>query len=153
MFDVPEIKLLKGFCTLPFGANKENAALVFGQPQEIQNLTDDILNNNSLVYHYWDQGYSLFFDADNNQAFCSVEIDNRETLLFDKKIFNLKENEIISLMEENGYKLSDSEVHNWGEKRISFDEACLDCYFENSKLMSVNFSVPEKENKFYYFPN
>jgi len=153
MFEKPEISLLKGFCTLPFGSSKDKAVEVFGQPEEIQNLADDILNNNSMVYHYWNEGYSLFFNTNKDQSFCSVEIDNKDTLLFGVRIFSLKEKEIAELMKKNGYELSDSEVHKWGEKRISFDEAGLDCYFENGKLVSVNFGVLETENNFYYFPN
>lgn len=153
MFEKPEIKLLRSFCVLPFGSSKDKAVEVFGQPEEIQNLTDDILNNNSMVYHYWNEGYSLFFDTNRDQSFCSVEIDNKETLLFDIKIFTLKEKEIIELMKQQGYSLSDSEVHKWGEKRISFDEAGLDCYFENNRLVSVNFGILDQDNNFYYFPN
>lgn len=153
MFEKPEINLLKSFCTLPFGSTKDAAVGVFGQPEEIQNLTDDILNNNSMVYHYWNEGYSLFFDTNRDQSFCSVEIDNKEATLFGVRIFLLKEKEIIDLMKQNGYALSDSEVHKWGERRISFDEAGLDCYFENNKLVSVNFGLLETENNFYYFPN
>jgi hypothetical protein len=153
MFEKPEIKLLEGFCNLTFGSSKENAVSVFGEPEEIQNLSDDILNTNSLVYHYWNYGYSLFFDSNKNQAFCSVEIDNKETVLFDIKLFSLKEKEIIELMKQNGYEMTDSEIHNWGEKRISFDNGGLDCYFENNKLISVNFGVLETDSNFYYFPN
>jgi len=153
MVDKPEIKLLTGFCSLPFGSSKENAVLSFGEPEEIQNLTDEILNNNSLVYHYWDNGFSLFFDTNRNYAFCSVEIDNRDAVLFDTKLFTLREKELIELMKQNGFALSDSEVHAWGEKRLSFDSAGLDCYFENNRLVSVNFGVPESETNFHYFPN
>jgi hypothetical protein len=153
MFEKPEIMLLKGFCGISFGESKENIVKIFGEPEEIQNLTDDILNNNSLVYHYWEYGFSLFFDTNAEQAFCNVEIDNRETLLFDVKLFSLREKEIVELMKQNGYELSDSEMHQWGEKRISFDSAGLDCYFENNKLVSVNFGILESDNKFYYFPN
>ena len=153
MFDRPEIELLKGFCSLSFGENKDHVVEKFGNPEEIQNLSDDILNNNSLVFHYWEHGFSLFFDTNKEQAFCNVEIDNKEAILFDLKIFTLKEREIISLMKQNGYELSDSEMHQWGEKRISFDAAGLDCYFENNRLVSVNFGVLESDTNFYYFPN
>lgn len=149
----PEINLLKGFCNLPFGASKEEALMLFGEPEEIQNLSDNILNNNSLVFHYWDQGFSLFFSTGAQQQFCSAEIDNRDTSLFGTKLFSLKEKEIVDLMRQNGYDLSDSEVHNWGEKRISFDEAGLDCYLENNKLVSINFGVLDKDSNFFYFPN
>lgn len=149
----PEIDLLKGFCGLPFGASKEEAIRAFGEPEEIQNLSDNILNNNSLVFHYWDLGFSLFFSTGAEQVFCSAEIDNRDTNLFGTKLFSLKEKDIVDLMRKNGFELSDSEVHNWGEKRISFDEAGLDCYLENNKLVSINFGVPDAENNFFYFPN
>lgn len=153
MIDKPEIQLLKGFCSLAFGTSKESAVLVFGEPEEVQNLSDELLNNNSTVYHYWNHGYSLFFDVNKNHAFCSVEIDNKDTLLFDMKLFSLKEKEIIALMKQNGYAMTDTEVHQWGEKRVSFDNAGLDCYFENNRLVSVNFGIPETEPPFYYFPN
>ena len=153
MSDQPEITLLKGFCTLAFGATKENAILLFGEPEEVQNIDDDIFNNHSLVYHYWDQGFSLFFDVNKNHSFCSVEIDNKETLLFETKVFALKEKEIVALMKENGYNLTDTEVHQWGERRVSFDDACLDCYFENNRLSSINFGILDEKPEFKYFPN
>lgn len=149
----PMIDLLKGFNNLPFGASKEEAVKVFGEPEEIQNLSDNILNNNSLVYHYWDQGFSLFFSTGTEQLFCAAEIDNRDATLFGLKLFSLKEKEIVELMQKNGFDMSDSEVHNWGEKRISFDEAGLDCYLENNKLVSINFGLLDKDNNFFYFPN
>lgn len=150
---MPEIKLLKGFCNLSFGENADTIKKIFGDPEEIQELTDDILNTSSTVFHYWDMGFSLFFDNHKNSSFTSVEIDNKDTLLFDTKIFHLKEKEIIELMSKNGYKLSDTENHDWGEKRLSFDEAGLDCYFQNQKLASVNFGIGNRPEDFYYFPN
>ncbi|MBK9283060.1 MAG: hypothetical protein IPM51_01935 [Sphingobacteriaceae bacterium] len=149
----PEIKLLKGFCNLSFGEPAEIIKKTFGEPEEVQELNDDILNTSSTVYHYWEMGFSLFFDNHKNQSFNSAEIDNKETLLFGVKLFDLKEKEIVELMKKNGFSLSDSENHDWGEKRLSFDEAGLDCYFQNQKLASVNFGVGDKADEFYYFPN
>jgi hypothetical protein len=153
MLEKPEIRLLKGFGDFNFGETAELIRQVFGDPNEIQNLNDDILNTNSLVYHYWDKGCSLFFDSNKNQRFCSVETDNKDTLLFQIPIFSLQEKELVSLLKEHGYTLSDTEMQSWGEKRLSFDEAGLDCYFENKRLISVNFGLIETENDFDYFPN
>jgi hypothetical protein len=149
---IPEIKLLKGFCNVNFGESIDDVRKVFGEPEEVQALDDEILNTSSTVYHYWDQGFSLFFDNSRNKTFCSVELDNRDTLLFSTKIFTLRENELVELMKLNGHELSDTEVHEWGEKRVSFDSAGLDCYFENNKLVSANFGIIE-EDTFYFFPN
>ncbi len=153
MFKTIEIKLLTGFCTIAFGETIENVKKSVGEPEEIQQLTDDILFTSSTVYHYWDSGYSLFFDNNKNNTFCSVELDNKDAILFNTKVFSLKEKELIALMKTNGYKLCDTETHEWGEKRLSFDEAGLDCYFENQKMVSINFGVIDTDKNFFYYPN
>ncbi len=150
---VPVIQLLQSFCGLHFGASKAEALEQFGEPEETQDLEDDILNNSSVVFHYWNAGYSLFFDNNRNEQFTSVELDNKQTLLFDTRIFELREKELVALLLNNGHTLSDTEVHQWGEKRLSFDSAGLDCYFENNRLVSVNFGVMETFNSFMIFPN
>jgi hypothetical protein len=153
MTNDPEIKLLHSFCGLAFGATKEDALRLFGEPEEVQDLHDEVLNNNSQVYHYWNQGFSLFFDMQRNYCFSSVEIDNRDTLLFGVKIFSLKEKELIELLKQNKYLLSDTETHSWGEKRVSFDAAGLDCYFENHKMTSLNFGLTDAITSFTFLPN
>lgn len=148
-----EIHLLKGFCALKFGDSVARAEALFGMPEESQTLDDSILETSSFVMHYWDYGFSLFFDNHKNKAFSSVEADNPDTLLFGQKISSIKEPTLIELMAANGYKLSETEKHEWGEKRLSFDEAGLDCYFENGKLISVNFGILTPNEGFAYFPN
>lgn len=149
----PQINLLKGFCTLNFGVSAVDAELVFGKPEEIQVLDDTILETSCTVYHYWGSGFSLFFDNKNAMKFGSVEVDNHDTLLFGKKIFSLSEQQLIDLMKEHNYTLTDTEKQDWGEKRLSFDEAGLDCYFENGKMSSVNFGVIDELNNFEFLPN
>ena len=150
---VPEIRLLKGFCALNFGQTPHDAEALFGAPEETQSLIDDILDTSSFVMHYWSRGFSLFFDVNNDKSLHIVEVDNPDTVLFGKKVFSLKEPELIELLKENGFKLSDSEKHEWGEKRLSFDEAGLDCYYENGKLSTISFSLVQAGENFRYFPN
>ena len=116
-------------------------------------LNDDVLDTSCTVLHYWQQGFSLFFDNKNFQKFSSVEVDNEETTLFNQLIFDLKEQELIALMKEHNFELSDSERQEWGEKRVSFDEAGLDCYYENGKLSSINFGVIEEHTTFDFLAN
>ncbi|MDI9338931.1 MAG: hypothetical protein QM534_00060 [Sediminibacterium sp.] len=153
MSDCPEIKLLKGFCTVVFGNTGSHIREAFGEPDETEHLEDDILETSCDVWHYWDRGFSLFFDNFKNNVFTSVEVDHPDTLLFNQKIFMLKENEVVTLLKTNGFALSESEQHEWGEKRLSFDEAGLDCYFEKGKLVSVNFGILPDDTNFYYHPN
>ena len=56
-------------------------------------------------------------------------------------------------MKEHKYILTDSEKQEWGEKRLSFDEAGLDCYYENGRLTSINFGVIDELNNFEFLPN
>ena len=56
-------------------------------------------------------------------------------------------------MKQHNYILTDTEKQDWGEKRLSFDEAGLDCYFENGRLSSINFGVIDEPNNFEFLPN
>jgi len=35
----------------------------------------------------------------------------------------------------------DEDTEEWGEKRLSFDEALIDFYFENEEMVTVNWGV------------
>ena len=138
------IYILKGFCGLFFGDNPQKALAFFGEPTETEDLIDELLNEKSIVYHYWDQGFSLFFRTNEAKSLHCVEVDNKEALLLGEKIFFLKEEEIKALFKKNAFSLSETEQHTWGEKRLSFDEAFADLYFENEKLISINFCSPDE---------
>lgn len=141
MYEKLEIKPGIGLSSLLFGATMAQAELVFGKPEEIQ-LIDDIEEFKTTVWHYWEEGFTLFFDEQNKQLFHCVEIDNPETILWDKKLFELKEKQIIALFKANNIELYEIEQHDWGEKRLSFDQAHIDFYFERNKLVSINFCKP-----------
>ena len=64
----------------------------------------------------------------------------------------MNEIEIIKLFKENNFEVTDSEKHEWGEKRVSFDEALVDLYFENGKLQSINFGKVA-DNQSFFLPN
>ena len=115
---------------------------LFGNPNQKEELTDELLNEKSTVFHYWEGGFSLFFKNDGNKSLHCVEIDNKEALLFGQKVFTLQEEAIKTIFKQNAYPLTETEQHPWGEKRLSFDEAFADLYFENQKLISINFCSP-----------
>lgn len=136
-----EIKPGIGLSSLAFGASMDEAEKSFGKPEDIQ-LIDDIEEFQTTVWHYWENGFTLFFDEQNNKLFNCAEIDNAEAQLWGKKVFELKEKQIIDLFRENGITLYESEQHDWGEKRLSFDEINIDFYFEKNRLISINFCKP-----------
>jgi hypothetical protein len=73
--------------------------------------------------------------------------------LWGQKIFDLKEKQIIELFKANGITKHESEQHEWGEKRISFDEANIDFYFEKNKLVSINYGKSTLDQTILILPN
>ena len=125
---------------------------VFGKAEESE-LLDDIEDCQSTVWHFWENGFSLFFDESNNQLFCSVEIDNSDVVLWGQKIFSLNEKGIVELFKSKGFSVFETETHEWGEKRLSFDEVNIDFYFDKNKLSSINYGKPENDSTFLILPN
>ncbi|MFN7013538.1 MAG: hypothetical protein ACK4ON_04605, partial [Bacteroidia bacterium] len=95
----------------------------------------------SLIWQYWDWGLTIFFDEMDNSIFASVEIENPDALIFGIKIFELSEKEAIALFKANEFTELDIEDHDWGERRVSFDDAMVDLYYENGRLNCINLST------------
>jgi len=147
-----EIRLQEGFGPLPFGARTEEALRCFGPAEETENM-DAGEEHRSLVWHYWTRGFSLFFDPNNEDRFSCVEIDDENVKLWGNAIFTMSEQQLKALFFSKGFKELDEEMHEWGEKRLSFDDALIDLYFENGKLISINYGVYLDDKKFVIMPN
>ncbi len=137
------IYLLKGLGGLNFGETMKRAIILFGEPDENEELFDELLNERSVVCHYWEKGFSLFFKDDKDKIFTCAEVDDKDAQMFGQKLFSLSEKQVIDLFKQNGFTLTETEQHPWGEKRLSFDDAFADLYFENGKLASINFCTEE----------
>jgi hypothetical protein len=149
-----QIRPHEGLNKLLFGTSRQEAELAFGKAEETESIESGDGDYKTEVWHYWTKGFSLFFDENVNYKFTCVEIDNKEADLWGKKIFSLSEPEIILLFKSKGFKEIDSEVHEWGERRLSFDDALVDLYFENDTLTSVNYGVlGDTPDKILIFPN
>lgn len=136
-----EAQLMGSFAGIPFGASQQEVERIFGKPEEAETL-DAIDDTVSLVWHYWSKGFTVFFDQAIGGRFCCVEADSSVDLkIWGKNIFEMNEPELKKLLKEQGYKDIDEENHEWGEKRVSFDDAMVDFYFEKGILVSVNFGV------------
>ncbi len=133
--------LLQSFGSLLFGASDFEAMTLFGEPEE-KEILEGIDGSESTVWHYWANGFTLFFDGPKTNRFCCAEIDNSVDLkIWDISIFSLNEPQLKELFKQNGFKELDEENHEWGEKRITFEDAMADFYFENGIMVSVNFST------------
>ena len=129
----------KSFGPLQFGASTIDAESSFGQCEESEELEG--FDGNSIVWHYLEKGFSLFFDCSQNNRFSSVEIaPSANVLSWDISPFSLNEKQLKDLFVQNGFKKMEQEQHEWGEKRITFDDAMADFYFQNGKMVSINLS-------------
>ena len=141
-----EIQPKKGLNELTFGASPEKATQILGEPTEIEALDDDSEEKLETELWYYDEdGLCLFFEGEPDFELTSIEINNQGALLFGKIIFEMNEDQIIELMKANGFGEMYTEDEEWGEKLLSFEDALIDFYFEEGKLVSVNWSNPSSE--------
>lgn len=139
-----EIKPLTGFGDLEFGCSPEALIAYLGEPEEKEEMEDEEMGD-SLIYHYDEKGISAFFEIFDEAVLTTFESDNPEVTLFGKKVFALNEKEIIKLMKQNGFTDTESEVLDdedyQNEKRVSFDEALMDFYFEGDILTAISWGA------------
>jgi hypothetical protein len=147
-----EIKPMKGINDLKFGVSTDEVKEFFGEPEEVEEVTDNE-EYSTVIWHYWTKGLSIFFDDENNKLFSSVEVDNPLAVLWGKLVFQMNEKELIKLFKEQGYSEIDTENHEWGEKRVSFDDAMVDLYFEDGALQSINYGVIFNDLEIAVWPN
>lgn len=147
-----EIKIGIGLSNLMFGASMVDAEKVFGTAEETE-LVDDIEDCSTTVWYYSKKGFTLFFEDQERLLFNCVDIDNPEAKLWGQKIFDLKEKQIIELFKSKGIVRYETEQHEWGEKRLSFDDLNIDFYFEKSQLISINYGKLIQESRILILPN
>lgn len=140
MENLTEIKLNEGLGVLQFGMSLEQVTAILGEPDDTDDVeTDD--NSSAKVYSYWDEAIVLFFEGKSKSILTNIEVDNLDATLFGEKVFDFEEKELIDLMKKHGFEDIEEEDEEWGEKRITFDEAMLDFYFEDGMLNSVSWGV------------
>ena len=130
----------EGLGKLYFGMTIDEVATTLGEPTEVEEIADDD-DFSTTILNYSELGLSIFFEGLNQASLSCLEVDNRNCSLFGKKIFTLKEQEIVSLMNENGFSDIDLDDEEWGEHRVSFEDGLIDFYFTDGILTTVNWGV------------
>ena len=136
----PEIKPKEGFGEIKFGESSDHITAILGEAEEVEIIEDDD-EFNTIILNYWEEGISAFFEGVENSVLSCLETDIPESTLFGKKVFDLDEEQIITLMEEHGFEVAESEEDEEGERRISYDDALIDFFFHEGELIAVNWGV------------
>ena len=135
------IEPLKGFGEIPFGMTLDEAVKVLGSPTYYEELNDmEETGNRSIYYEYEDLETNIYFEGITKSVVACFETENQEATLYGKKVFGLTKDEVIKLMQAQGYKELEEEVED-GELRVSFEDALMDFFFESDKMTAVSWGV------------
>ncbi|MBK0403581.1 hypothetical protein I5M27_11330 [Adhaeribacter sp. BT258] len=135
-----EIVLGQGIGDIKFGLTMEEIETIMGKPEEVEESEEDE-EFEYQVWNYWEEGYSFYFDEDDDYRLGLIETANEEVTLFGQKIFQMKQSEVETLLKSKGLSNPDKETLETGERHITYEKEMLDMYFENDALVTVKFGV------------
>ena len=129
-----------GVGPLRFGMTMDDVRKAVGEPEEVEksDANDDF---DHQAWNYLEQGYSLYFDEEDDNRLSCIETDRPELGLFGEPIIGKSPDEIRALMTRNGYPKAEEEHGDAGELQLSYDHEMIDFYFVEDELMVINFGV------------
>lgn len=135
MSKTQSIKLGKGLDDLPFGATQEEVRAVLGEPEEVDEI--DLVDEQSIAWHYWDLGVSLNFDESEGYALCTIEVASPEVSLFGKQLIGMPRAEVKAFLDKQGIGPSEDEVHNG----LVYPEVNLSLWFNGGDLSEIQWGI------------
>ncbi len=142
MKKITEIKPLKGFGPLKFGATQQEVEKILGTPQETEIIDMEGDIQEVEVWSYWEDGHAVYFEKALDNVCTNFETDHPDATLFGQKIFELNKDNIIKLMEEHTFESHEvEEDEELDELILFFHDAHLQFVFENKKLVLVSWAV------------
>ncbi|MBC6991764.1 MULTISPECIES: hypothetical protein [Hymenobacter] len=135
-----EIILGTGMGPLKFGASMDEVRTLMGEPEEIEEAEDDDEFEHQ-AWNYLEEGYSLYFDREDDYRLSCIETDHPGMRLFGESVHGKSVQEVQELMSRNGLETPEVEKMDTGETRLSYEKEMIDLYFDEDQLQFVNFGV------------
>ncbi|MBP3739629.1 MAG: hypothetical protein J6I41_00755 [Bacteroidales bacterium] len=129
------INIKQGLGDVRFNMPVEEVVALLGNADEVENI-DNAADEPTTVLRYNNHGITLFFEGENPVLAC-IDVSNEECTLFDKRIFDMNERQLVELMVANKYLEQDVDEEEWGERRVSFPEGNIDFFFDEGELVSI----------------
>jgi hypothetical protein len=129
------INIKQGLGDVRFNMPVEEVVALLGNADEVENI-DNAADEPTTVLRYNNHGIILFFEGENPVLAC-IDVSNEECTLFDKRIFDMNERQLVELMVANKYLEQDVDEEEWGERRVSFPEGNIDFFFDEGELVSI----------------
>ncbi|MFC6996557.1 hypothetical protein [Rufibacter roseus] len=140
-----EIQLGRGIGDLTFGLSMEQVEDIMGEPEEIEESSEEDEFEHK-AFNYWDTGFSFYFDKEDDYRLSCIETANPNVTLWGKKIFELSLQEVEDLFKANGVQSVEKEKIENNVTCLSYEKEMIDLYFEEGKLLAVNFGVHMDDN-------
>ena len=132
---------LKGYGEIPFGMSLDETVKLLNMPDFYEELSDmEETGNRSIYYEYDAIQTNIYFEGVTKSVVACFETENEAATLYGKKVFDLKKDEVIKLMKDNGFKELEEETED-GELRVSFEDAMIDFFFEGDSISAVSWGV------------
>lgn len=132
---------LKGYGETPFGMSLDETVKLLNMPDFYEELSDmEETGNRSIYYEYDAIQTNIYFEGVTKSVVACFETENEAATLYGKKVFDLKKDEVIKLMKDNGFKELEEETED-GELRVSFEDAMIDFFFEGDSISAVSWGV------------
>ena len=132
---------LKGYGEIPFGMTLDEAVKLLNMPDFYEELNDmEETGNRSIYYEYNDIQTNIYFEGITKSVAACFETENESATLYGQKVFGLKKDEVIKLMQANGLKELEEDEED-GEHRVSFEDALTDFFFDGDKMTAVSWGV------------
>lgn len=129
------IRIKEGLGDIRYDMPVDDIYKLLGEASEVEHI-ENAADEPTIVLRYAELGITMFFEGDGATLQC-IDISNPDTLLFGEKAFTLTDKEVAKLMVTNKYLEQDIENEGWGEKRVTFNDANIDFYFEKGKMVSI----------------
>ena len=135
------IQPLKGYGEIPFGMTLDETVKVLNMPDFYEELSDmEETGNRSIYYEYDGIGTNIYFEGITKSVVACFETENEAATLFGKKVLDLKKEDVVKLMKDNGFKDMEEETED-GELRVSFEDAMMDFFFDGEVMTAVSWGV------------
>ena len=132
---------LKGYGEIPFGMTLDDTVKLLNMLDFYEELSDmEETGNRSIYYEYDAIQTNIYFEGVTKSVVACFETENEAATLYGKKVFDLKKDEVVKLMKDNGFKEMEEETED-GELRVSFEDAMIDFFFEGDKISAVSWGV------------
>ena len=132
---------LKGYGEVPFGMTLDDAVKLLNMPDFYEELSDmEETGNRSIYYEYDELATNIYFEGITKSVVACFETENEAATLYGKKVFDLKKDDVVKLMKDNGFKDLD-EGDEDGELRVSFEDALIDFFFDGDTMTAVSWGV------------